>query len=185
MIDVLIIIDNMYREYLNLNLLRKVFLRKKINSKIVSKHLYEDAIRKYKPRSVIIPRLTPGFDKIFELSNKLNFKIYLLPCEHGASNRERIISFLVGNKNKDNYDLKKFKNYSQIEKIFAPSETYKNICINSNLFREEQLKVTGTLSSDFWFDEISEIIDSKKNKVSIGIATSFKSTFFDYISILF
>ena len=178
MIDALIVIDNMYREYLNLNLLRRVILRKKISSRIISKHLYEDAIIKYKPSLVIIPRLTPGFNKIFMLSKKMNFKIYLLPCEHGAANKERIISFLVGNDKKDNFDIDDFGNYKSIEKIFVPSESYKTICLETKLFNEEQLTVTGTLSSDFWFQQISNTIEIKKKNKTIGIATSFKSTFF-------
>jgi len=178
MIDLLIIIDNPYREYLNLKLLDGCIEKKKLNSRIVSKHLFEDAIIKYKPQSVIIPRITAGFKKIFHLSNKYRFNIYLLPCEHGGGDEVRIKSFLVGYENKDNYILENFKHYKEIKKIFVPSEVYKKVCIESGLFFENQILVTGTISSDFWFEEISECLNKKKNKYSIGIATSFKSTFF-------
>jgi len=178
MIDILIIIDNPYREFLNLNLLKKLFSNKNLSTRIVSKHLYEDAIIKYKPQAVITPRLTQGFKKIFDLSNKFNFKIYLLPCEHGGGEKQRIISFLVGYENKDNYNLDNFKHYKNIKKIFAPSEKYKNYCIESGLFLEDQIIITGTISSDFWFKKISNSINNENRNISIGIASSFKSTFF-------
>ncbi len=178
MIDALIIIDNSYREHLNLNLLKKIFEKKGLISRIISKHLFEDAINKYRPQIVITPRITQNFKKIFDLSEKFDFNIFLLPCEHGGGDKDRIISFLVGHENKDGYDLKDFKNYRKIKKIFAPSDIYKKICLETKLFDENQVIVTGTLSSDFWFEDISNLIDSKKNKASVGIATSFKSTFF-------
>ena len=178
MIDILIIIDNRYRELLNLKLLKKVFSKKNLNSRIISKHLYEDAIIKYKPQVVIVPRITHGFKKIFDLSKKFNFKIYLLPCEHGAGERQRIISFLVGYENKDNYNLDNFKFYKDIKKIFVPSEKYKRHCIESGLFLEDQIIVTGTISSDFWFEKISNFITNENKNISIGIASSFKSSFF-------
>lgn len=171
MIDALIIIDNSYREYLNLNLLKKIFEKKGIISRIISKVLFEDAIIKYRPQIVIVPRITQNFKKIFDLSEKFNFNIFLLPCEHGGGDKDRIISFLVGHENKDKFNPKDFKNYRRIKKIFAPSEIYKKICLETKLFEENQVIVTGTLSSDFWFENISNLIDTKKNKVSIGIAT--------------
>ena len=178
MIDILIIIDNPLREHLNLNLLKKIFTSKGLSSRIVSKHLFEYAIYKYKPQSVIVPRVTGGFSKIFDLSKKIKFQIYLLPCEHGAGEKARIISFLTGADKRNNYDLSNFRNYKNILKFFVPSEPYKKICIDSGLFSEDQIIVTGTISSDFWFEKISESIDNKKNQISIGIASSFKSTFF-------
>ena len=178
MIDVLIIIDNPFREYLNLKLLNECFKEKKLVSRIVSKHLFEDAIIKFKPQSIIVPRITAGFKKIFNLSNKYNFNIYLLPCEHGAGDKTRIKSFLVGYENKDDFVLDSFKHYKEIKKVFVPSKIYRDICINSGLFSERQIIVTGTISSDFWFEKISNVISYNQNKISIGIASSFKSTFF-------
>ena len=57
-------------------------------------------------------------------------------------------------KNRNNYDLSNFRNYKNILKFFVPSEPYKKICIDSGLFSEDQIIVTGTISSDFWFDKI-------------------------------
>ena len=139
MIDILIIIDNPLREHLNLNLLKKIFISKGLSSRIVSKHLFEYAIYKYKPQSVIVPRVTGGFSKIFDLSKKMKFHIYLLPCEHGAGDKARIISFLTGPENRNNYDLNNFRNYKNILKIFVPAEVYKKICIESGLFSKDQI----------------------------------------------
>jgi len=141
MIDILIIIDNPLREHLNLNLLKKIFTHKGLSSRIVSKHLFEYAIYKYKPQSVIVPRVTGGFSKIFDLSKKIKFHIYLLPCEHGAGEKARIISFLTGAENRNNYDLSNFRNYKNILKFFVPSEPYKKICIDSGLFSEDQINL--------------------------------------------
>ena len=180
MLDVLIVIDNFFREGTSSFILKKKFNIEGHSCKIVSKSIFETAIIKLKPKIVIIPRINSGFEKVFDLAGHYNFKIFFIPCEHGGGDEDRIKSFIANYNFKDDLSKVNFGNLKKIDKIFVPSNKYKKTLLKLKFFTEDQILISGTLSTDLWFEEIKEKINKKfkKNKKTIGIATTFKSSFF-------
>lgn len=180
MIDALIVIDNVYREGLTSYILEKKIKKLGYSCEIVSKTIFETSIHILKPKIVIIPRINAGFEKIFQLKMIHNFEIYFIPCEHGAGDDKRIISFIANYNLKDDLSKVNYDNLKLINKIFVPSNFYKDILIKNNFFQNNQIIVSGNISTDLWFKQIKDKIKQKieaSNK-TIGIATTFKTSFF-------
>jgi surface carbohydrate biosynthesis protein len=180
MIDVLIISDNQFRDILQNKLLTAYLKRKGLNVKIYSKSIYRTAIEILKPQLVIVPRITDDFDDIFELKKKNNFKLFFIPCEHGSGDRSRILSFIKSYSNKNKCNGLYHKKYKYIDKIFVPSDFYKNTLLENNLLDGKQILVSGTVNSDLWFKNVNKLFINKNifKEKTIGIATSFKSFMF-------
>ena len=180
MIDVLIVNDNKYREQFSSELL-DYYLKKNLVVRVVSKSIFRTAIQLLKPQAVIVPRVQIDFHDIFDFKERYKFKLFFIPVEHSGGNEKGILSFLrsyVKENASDENHSKKLK--LNINKIFVPGEFYKNILLKHNLFNENQITVTGTPSSDLWFNDINKIFKKDKNlkNKTIGIATSFKSFMF-------
>ena len=180
MIDVLIISDNQFRDIVQNKLLAEYIKSKGLNVKIYSKSIYRTATELLKPQLVIIPRITDDFDDIFKLKKKHNFKLFFIPCEHGAGNELRILSFIKSYSNKNSPNENHIKKLKNIDKICVPSDFYKNILLENNLFSNDKILVSGTINSDLWFKKIRKFFINRNinKKKTIGIATSFKSFMF-------
>tara|TARA_B110000977_G_scaffold90947_1_gene120739 strand:- start:402 stop:1760 length:1359 start_codon:yes stop_codon:yes gene_type:complete len=177
MIDILIVNDNRYREQFSTELLFE-YLKKDLIVRVVSKSIFRTAIQLLRPQAVVVPRVQTDFHDIFEFKEKYKFQIFFIPVEHSGGNENGILSFLKTYLKKNTLD----ENHSQklklnINKVFVAGEFYKDILLKHNLFNESQIIITGTPSSDLWFQDINSIFKKNKKK-TIGIATSFKSFMF-------
>ena len=180
MLDVLIISDNQFRDLLSNKLLAEYLKKKKLKVKIFSKAIYRTAIEILNPQVVIIPRITDDFNDIFELKKKNNFKLMFIPCEHGAGIEFRILSFIKSYANKNFTDKNYKKKLKDIDKIFVPSDFYKKVLLENDLFEDNKIFISGTINSDLWFRNTNKLFSKmiKNNEKTIGIATSFKSFMF-------
>jgi surface carbohydrate biosynthesis protein len=180
MLDVLIISDNQFRDISSNKLLAGYLKKQKLKVKIFSKVIYRTAIDTLNPQVVIVPRITDDFNDIFELKKKRGFKLIFIPCEHGAGNEFRILAFIKSYAKKNFLDNNYKKKLENIDKIFVPSDYYKKVLLDNNLFEDNKISVSGTLNSDLWFKNSNKLFLKMKNnsEKTIGIATSFKSFMF-------
>ena len=179
MLDVLIVNENQFRDIFVQKLLAEYLSQKNLRVMVVSKIIYKTSIDTLNPKIVIVPRITDDFKDIFEIKKRKKFKLFFIPCEHGAGDKNRILAFIKSYSVKENLITEQYKqNLQLIEKIFVPSDFYKNILMEEKLFVDSQILTTGTINSDLWFDDIRTIFPNKDSKKTIGIATSFKSFMF-------
>ena len=128
MLDVLIVNENQFRDIFVQKLLAEYLSKKNLRVMVVSKIIYKTSIDTLNPKIVIVPRITDDFKDIFEIKKRKNFKLFFIPCEHGAGDKDRILAFIKSYSVKENVITEQYKqNLQLIEKIFVPSDFYKKI----------------------------------------------------------
>ena len=150
------IVDNKYRDLHNLFILKKNLKKIKINLIIINKFNCLEAIDLFKPKLLVIPKISKLGIKISDYARKKNIKIILVNCEGFVTKKKHSVFYP---------DLSKIK---YLSKIFCSSYAEKNFLLD-NKFKNKIL-MTGSLKYS------RKIIKSKSiNKITkVGIVSTSK-----------
>jgi len=172
-----LVIDNPKREYWGIKRVAKELKKYNFTCFIISKLIAPKFLKYALPDICILPRVFPDYDRIVgELYQKIDF--YHIPSETGLDFENKIINNLYGLKG---FHKKHPRHLSKVKKIFIPGEFYNEVLNKNDIYKKEQIKITGSLNSDRWRIEREQGYDYplfQKKSINIGISTSLKSFVF-------
>ncbi|MBF0531662.1 MAG: hypothetical protein HQL23_01030 [Candidatus Omnitrophica bacterium] len=158
MCDVLVVIDNRFREMVPSFLIRHYLRQQGLTCAFCSRFSMWGAFNRLRPRAVILPN--PGEPYIAELIKRAF--VFILPSESGNGQTGSILAFFKGNVHYQTYS-------QQADRIFSWGPLMTDILRDNHIAAKEKIIMTGNPITDQWFIKPRP----KKNKI-LGLTTTFR-----------
>ncbi len=157
--DVLIVVDNVFREYFGLYLLRKYLSDRGLRVQFCNRFVVRTAFNKYKPTAVILPNCI--IDIIPQLHERAF--VFVLPSESGNGQPELMAQLVDGDKNAPTF-------LEHVDLLFSWGKKMSQLFINSHRLSADKIFDTGSPATDHWFLKQPLHPDGK-----IGLTTSLRA----------
>lgn len=160
MIDVLLIIDNIYRELAGILLIQHFFKNQLgLSSKICSRFNAIAAYNKYQPKAVVFPNAA---SPIIEEMSKRSY-VFILPSESGNGQKTHVLSINMG--------TRRYPCYTEyVDHFFSWGKQMTEWLIESGAYSRDRISSTGHPATDHW------LIPTKKSLTQkIGLTTTFRA----------
>ena len=139
MADVLLVVDNMSREYTGMLLIQRYLKDRGISSVICSRFVSFHAYNKYRPKMIVLPHALDAF--LPEI--KSNCFVAVLPSESGNGQAHQILTI-----NKGTIYSKCYSDC--VDLFFAWGPFMSDLLVKEKVFSREQVRITGHPSTDHW-----------------------------------
>ena len=165
---ILIYNDNSKRDLLGIRFLQFELEKLNYKIKICNSQDADVKFRIFKPHAFIAARA----DNYISKQAGFSCKVFIVPGEGGHQTKETMLSVFMGR------GYWKLESVEWINKCYLWNKNSKNWLLESNLFKNNQLKIVGSPRLDIYKnkDLVREISKNSKKTFKIGVAFSAKST---------
>lgn len=158
--QVLIIIDGIRRELFGASLLARYLEGVGLKPILCGSHTFRDYYARYLPEAVVVPHILLDLGDVAERSF-----VFVMPSESGNGQPDQVRTNHAGSQQNIVYP-------KCVDRFFCWGPMMKEVLLDTGVWREDQLAVTGSPATDHW---LLPRPSSKSSQKLIGITTTFRA----------